>query len=408
MKIAVLGAGGLGAAVALELSQAGHEIDIFESREKPLLGASSVNEGKIHQGLIYAKDKAEKTARIMADGALDFRQDLSRWIDTDEAFSLSTPFIYAVHQDSQLTPEELGAHFDRCCRIFNELRQNGRRDYLGFREPMRTERVSTQEMQDAVGSDAFVAGFQTNEYAVDPRRVAAALVDALRSAPKVALHMKCHVASIETRMSGKLDVVFDDGRKEGPYDQVINATWEGRMAIDRSMGLAPPMVWSLRHKFGHRVAIPLENDELPSITGVLGAFGDIVNFGAKGFFLSWYPTGMVEMKRNESMSKNWHAISRQNRLENFRISSAHWRDLCPKLSVLRFQEDAIDPTSGVIYAHGDTDIDELDSVLHVRTDLAIQSVGAYHSVNTSKYTLMPQMAVALADRILSRENRRST
>src|SRR5262245_23094349 len=117
MKVAVLGGGGVGACAALELSQAGVEVDIFERKPDFIRGASYVNEGKIHQGFIYAKDDPERTARLMAIGALNFRRFLARWIDADRALCKSTPFVYAVLKGSMLTTEQVTTHFDACKRI---------------------------------------------------------------------------------------------------------------------------------------------------------------------------------------------------------------------------------------------------------------------------------------------------
>lgn len=402
MKIAVLGAGGLGCAVAIELSEAGYDVALFEARDTLCVGASLVNEGKIHLGLIYAKDNPDLTARIMVDGALDFRRFLNRWIDADEAIRKSTPFVYAVQKGSQLTGEQIGAHFKRCREIFGELAGDGKRDYLGARDPLVFEELSQTEIGDLLDSDAYLTAFQTNEYAVDPRVIRNALVDAVQAQPRVSIHCGHRVTQVAPRRNGKFDITFENGRVDGPFDQVVNATWEGRMEIDAGLGIHPPREWSLRHKFGHRVTVRLNACDLPSVTSVLGAYGDIVNFGEEGFFLSWYPVGMVEMTRNKSLARNWFDWSHEDRMDVFRKSVAHWRVFCPKLDTLDFCESDVDPASGVIFALGDTDIDDDHSLLHLRNELGIQSAGGYHSVNTGKYTLIPQMAMRVADRVLGR------
>ena len=63
MRAAVLGAGLAGSCVALELTDAGFEVALFDRAEQPLTRASAANEGKIHLGLVYANDPSGRTAQ---------------------------------------------------------------------------------------------------------------------------------------------------------------------------------------------------------------------------------------------------------------------------------------------------------------------------------------------------------
>src|SRR6478735_7407069 len=81
MHIAVLGAGGVGACTALEIASRGHSVDIYERDREPVMRATRINEGKVHQGFVYANDPSGRTAELMARGALAFSACLSRWID---------------------------------------------------------------------------------------------------------------------------------------------------------------------------------------------------------------------------------------------------------------------------------------------------------------------------------------
>jgi glycine/D-amino acid oxidase-like deaminating enzyme len=64
-RIAVLGAGGVGVCAALELADRGYRLDLYDENSQPLIRASANNEGKIHLGLVYAKDNSLRTARTM-------------------------------------------------------------------------------------------------------------------------------------------------------------------------------------------------------------------------------------------------------------------------------------------------------------------------------------------------------
>jgi hypothetical protein len=402
MHVAILGAGGVGACAALELADAGCSVDVFERLSRPLRGASYVNEGKIHQGFIYANDDPERTARLMAVGALNFRRLLSRWIDVDAAFSLSTPFVYAVLEGSMLGVDRIRAHFDACLRVFGVEQRATGFDYLGSHEPPGYRQLDRGEVAGLMAADRVAAAFETTERGVDPRPVADALAAALTRAPRVALVLDAEVQRVQRRSDGRFMVSYTDPepRTAGPYDQVINALWESRLAIDRGMGLEPSARWSHRHKFGNRVLVPLRPADVPSITCVVGPYGDIVNYGSRGLFLSWYPTGMVSMTCDILPPPGWDAIGRAERLGVFRRSLVAWLALCPRLGDLLYDDSAIDPASGMIFAWGDTDIDRFDSRLHQRHDVGVRSADGYHSVNTGKYTFVPLMALRAANRVL--------
>jgi hypothetical protein len=58
---------------------------------------------------------------------------------------------------------------------------------------------------------------------------------------------------------------------------------------------------------------------------------------------------------------------------------------------------------GIIFAHGQTDIDDHTSGLHRRDRVGITSRGGWHSVDPGKYSLAPAFAYDVADRICPQE-----
>lgn len=400
-RIAVLGGGGAGTCAALEIAAHGHAVDIFEQEDVPVTAASRVNEGKIHLGILYANDPAARTADLMIRGALSFSDLLSRWLDLTPAdLTLSTPFLYAVHRESMVSPDDLSRHYEATCAEFGRLQEASGSTYLGEREPPSFRRLSAREIEAVLDPEHFSAVYQTSERAVDPRVVADRMRQVVLDTTGVTFHGGCRVASV-ARMSRGFDVTLADGSVRGPYDQVINTTWAGRLRIDHSMGIEPPRSWLHRHKFGTRVLTPLRADQLPSVTMVLGPFGDIVNFGANGMYLSWYPIGMVETSLDLEPPASWASLSRDTRLEVFRRSRAVWDTFCPLLADLEIEDAVVDPVSGPIFAWGDTDIDDPASELHERFTIGVHSSDGYHSVNTGKYTTMPYMAMEAAKRVLA-------
>ena len=65
MRIAVVGGGLQGCAVALELARRGHAVELFDEQPNLMTGASRNSEGKIHLGYVYAADPSLRTARLM-------------------------------------------------------------------------------------------------------------------------------------------------------------------------------------------------------------------------------------------------------------------------------------------------------------------------------------------------------
>jgi hypothetical protein len=401
-RIAILGAGGAGCCAALEIARHGHGVDIYEQDPSPVMRASRVNEGKIHLGFLYANDATNRTAALMARSALAFGDCMWRWLGlTAEDLVLSTPFLYAVHRDSMLAPDQLRAHYTDCCTSLTELQEAEGLAYLGMREAPSFRELSNDEVEAVLDPRHFSTVFWTSERAVDPRVIASRLREAVLSEPLITFRGGSRVSDLRRDAGGRFHVGLDDGATDGPYDQVINALWCGRLAIDRLMGLKPNRRWIHRHKFGSRVQIRLTPRQLPSVTMVLGPFGDIVNFGANGLYLSWYPIGMVDTSSDLELARGWTEREAPFRRDIFRRSLAEWIRYCPMLGDLPFDDTDVDPASGVIFAWGSTDIDDPESDLHERFSIGVRSVDGYHSVNTGKYTTMPYLALKTADRVLA-------
>lgn len=400
MRIAILGAGNTGTCAALELASRGYDVDLYDESEGPIRRASFHNEGKVHVGILYAKDRSLRTAELMIRGAFAFAPLLDRWIGFDrDRIQVSTPFYYAVHQGTMVSVDALKAHYGACQRLFaDEQRASGER-YLGIESRLAIEELSAREMESMLSPEHFVTMFRTSERAVDPRTIAALLRDAAASNPRIHGVWRARVTAVQRKDDGCLAVSFtkDGEAYVESYDQVANALWHGRLAIDATMGLGQDHPWMYRYKFANRVFVPL-NGEIPSITCVLGPFGDIVNYGRNGLFLSWYPEGMIGVS-HAIEPRDWEReLTPERREEVFRRSLAEWIHRCPALGSLQFRD--VDAGGGVIFAWGNTGVDDPASMLHERYEIGVHSCGNYHSVNTGKYTMTPWMGMKTAERIL--------
>jgi glycine/D-amino acid oxidase-like deaminating enzyme len=400
--VLILGAGLQGGGVALELARRGHAVTLVERDEAPLHRASLRNEGKIHLGLIYANDPSLHTAFLQLEGALRFRRIVSGWLGGDDWLERSTPFFYLVARDSVLSTDALAEHYraveSRCRKRFVE---EPSLDYLGTRPEPLFRPLESGELGEHFLAERFRAGFSTEELAIDTDALARVFRRALAGHPNLAL--RCgHVArSIEPEGSG---FRVDGDSAEGPWRirarQVVNATWERRLDFDRQLGLVPPPDLLHRLKFRLIVRFPDALRNAPSVSMVLGRYGDVVIRRNGTAYLSWYPAGLRGWSHDLAPPDAWDGPCRGD------VEPALAREIAdgilsgigswyPGLSASR----PILVDAGAIVALGRSDVDDASSGLHDRTRIGVSSHGGYHSVDPGKLTTAPMFAVAAADRV---------
>ena len=95
-------------------------------------------------------------------------------------------------------------------------------------------------------------------------------------------------ASLRVRSIG----VDPDDQDSETFGTVVNALWDGRLAIDATRGVQPDRKWIHRLKYGIRFRLA-DAASLPSVTIVLGPFGDLVAYGGGSYYVSWYPACMT-------------------------------------------------------------------------------------------------------------------
>src|SRR5688500_16266568 len=114
MRVAVVGGGIQGCAVALELAHRGIDVVLFERGARLFDGASRHSEGKLHLCFVYAADPTFRTPELMARGAAAFLPALRRWLgDGADDLRVSRAFNYAVHRDSLHAADDLEGRYHR-------------------------------------------------------------------------------------------------------------------------------------------------------------------------------------------------------------------------------------------------------------------------------------------------------
>jgi glycine/D-amino acid oxidase-like deaminating enzyme len=401
-EVLILGAGLQGAGVALELAGRGASVTLVDQDPRPLNRASLRNEGKIHLGLIYANDRSRATAFLQLEGALRFRSILSRWLGGDEWLVPSAPFYYLVARDSVVAPDELAEHYaavEQRCR--ERLDQDAGLDYLGVRPQSLVRALEDSEIAAYFEPARFIAGFETEERAVDTEVMAAALRRALAEAPAITF--------LPSRLVKTISEDGDRFRVEGdspggPWsiraEQVVNATWERRLALDRQLGIPPPEHLLHRLKFRLIGRLPQELRAAPSVSMVLGRYGDVVIRPDGTAYLSWYPAGLSGWSHDVEPPRDWDPVCRgevgvtqaQTIASEFKAAIAEW---WPRMAEL----EPVQVDAGAIVALGRSDVDDVRSRLHDRSRIGVTSLGRYHSVDPGKLTTAPLFAIEAADRV---------
>lgn len=401
--IAIIGAGLTGCSAALELAGRGHDVVLVDQDARPMSRASLRNEGKIHLGMVYANDATATTGLLQLKAALRFRTLLARWLRGGEhGIRTSAPFDYVVAGDSLLGPAKLAEFYGRIEAAYREeIAADPTLDYLGERPERLFAAVPAAEATWHFVPGSFQAVFRTVERAIDTDDLATRVRAAITATPNIRFRA-CH----EVRgIFGRDDRLVVEGAAGGGTfaivaNQVVNATWERRLALDRTFGLhaAPGVLHRLKYRVVARM--PAELRGAPSVTMVLGRYGDVVIRPDDTVYLSWYPAGLQGWTNDIEPPRSWDAACRGEPPPD--IASRVARETIAAIgawmpAVAGIQALTID--AGAIVAHGRTDVDDPASGLHDRSRVGIVSSGGYHSVDPGKLTTAPLFGLDVADRV---------
>ncbi|HTM57625.1 MAG TPA: FAD-dependent oxidoreductase [Candidatus Udaeobacter sp.] len=400
--VLILGAGLTGSSIALELARRGIPSTLIERDAIAMNRASLRNEGKIHLGLIYANDRSFETAFRQLEGALCFRSLITRWLGSEDWLARSTPFHYLVARTSIVPAERLETHYAAVeARCRSALAGDTSLDYLGMRPDRLTRRVDLDSLAAFFDPSCFSAAFATEEYAVDTDRLARSVREAIAANAAITLMPSSTVRTIEERPGGFR--VGGDGRN-GTWQvngsQVVNATWEQRVALDQAIGLDPPDHLLHRLKFRVIARLPATLRAAPSVTMVLGRYGDLVVRADGTAYLSWYPVGLRGWTHDPVPPQSWdaacHGEVEADLAHELAASMVQaMADWCPAIA----GAEPLLVDAGVVVAIGATDVDDSGSELHDRKRIGVSGRGGYFSVDPGKLTTAPLFAVEAADRI---------
>jgi hypothetical protein len=205
------------------------------------------------------------------------------------------------------------------------------------------------------------------------------------------------VRSVSGDCLGPFMVVTSAGNV-GPFDFVVNALWEGRIAIDGTLGIEPVEPWTHRY----RQSLFLETRQalgLPSTVIATGPFGDVKNYDGHSFYLSWYSAGLLA-ESGTVLPPTLPTLSAERKNGIIRETLNMLATQIPKVAELATMADSIRLEGGWVYALGSGSLRDPRSTLHRRDRVGIYRQGGYLSVDTGKYSLGPLLAQRVTASIL--------
>jgi glycine/D-amino acid oxidase-like deaminating enzyme len=398
-RVAVLGAGMLGACTALELARRGQAVTLIDRAHDVMQRASRWNEGKIHLGFLYPADPSFNTATRLIPGALAFTGIVERLTGCRLDALASDDDVYLVHRDSVVDALTFGAYANTIAGMIRDAAQGaGGTRYLTDLPSARVHRLSASELAEMTTSDAIVAGFRVPERSVSTVPVADSIAAAVRAEPLIEIRTGVAVRAVQRRDDDRFDVIVDAADGEfARFDAVVNALWEGRPAVDATLGITPPAPWS--HRFRAAIYGKASASALANATVCTGPFGDMKQYADGRIYLSWYDAGLLA-EGNELAPPCSEIGSSAVALDGVRIGTlATLAKFFPEVSRLGDSAESLEVHAGWVYAIGGGSLADRTSVLHRRDQFGLTSDRAYISVDTGKYSMAPWLAERVALRV---------
>jgi glycine/D-amino acid oxidase-like deaminating enzyme len=406
MRVAVLGGGLQGCCVALSLANKGVAVTLIDRNPHLLSRTAVANEGKIHLGYMYAADPSFSTARRMMQGALAFAPFMKRELGISvNDLSLSQPATYVVHRDSQHGVDEVHRYLDQTHALIQEAAASQMGAYFGIDLGDKPRRRSGAELAMDFDPQLALAAFDTVEVAIDPKALAHAIRERIAQDRLIEVRLGTTVIDARERATGlEVTVATHDGRAETElFGEVVNALWDGRIALDAKLGFRPNRPWLHRLKYGVSFRIPDDLPRPPSATFVSGPFGEVVSYGNGLTYLTWYPTCLKDIT-GDLLPPHWETYPGEpERSEIIAGTLRAMAAIVPSLAALQPDDlEDLHVKGGAIVAWGSTDIYDPQSELHRRFEIGVTSVGAYHTIDPGKLTMAPFFAEVCAERIATR------
>ena len=388
----------LGLCTALELVRRGSRVTLIEGAHEIMQGASRWNEGKIHLGYLYAADPSLSTAKRLIPGGLAFAELVGRHIGQPlDAFATEDDDVFLVHRRSVVEAESFASYAARVAGLVRDAMSRDRAsEYLTDVCDGRVHRLTGAQLAEATCSSQVVAGFRVPERSVSTVPIADLLCRAVRAEPRIELRVGAWVEGVTRRADGRMDLTMRSGADAvyRGFDVVVNALWEGRPAVDASLGIMPPAPWS--HRFRAGVFAHPERSALRSAVLCTGPFGDVKRYADGRVYLSWYEAGLLAEGQAIEPPREAALLTPERAAGVKEHTLTALADYFPAVSELATGRCPLEVRGGWVYAVGQGSLSDRASSLHQRDKFIVSMDRGYISVDTAKYSLAPWLAARVA------------
>jgi hypothetical protein len=203
---------------------------------------------------------------------------------------------------------------------------------------------------------------------------------------------------VRRRDDHRFDVIVDAADGEfAQFDTVVNALWEGRPAVDATLGITPPAPWS--HRLRAAIYAKARASAVPNATVCTGPFGDVKQYADGRVYLSWYETGLLA-EGNELAPPCPEGGPSAAVLDGVRTGTlAALAKFFPDVGRVGASAESIEVRAGWVYAIGRGSLADRTSELHRRDQFVLIADRGYISVDTGKYSMAPWLAERVALRV---------
>ena len=379
-RVAILGAGMLGSALAILLARKGVRVTLFDASPRPMSRAGRWNEGKIHLGYLYAADRSVDTARKLMPGGVAFQSIVEDLIDGSiESHLTSADELLLSHAKSVVDPDSMFRYLKAVWALDSKIRTS--------HTPPTS--LTKAELEQVTEHPDIVAGFRVPERSVDPNWLADRIAERVAADRLIECRCDCLVTSL-AKERGRWRVATDSGAFDG-FDAVVNALWEGKSAIDETVGRPPQ---SLSYRYRVAVFMKVRNVAVGSATITIGPFGDMKNYDGRHLYLSWYPVGLL-VDRHQERAPPTPKLDSAGEAEIYQRMIEALSRFFPGVRDLPAAAESVTVRGGWIVANGKGLLSDPNSTLH-RRNTSIMRDDNYVSVETGKYSVAPWLAAQIA------------
>jgi glycine/D-amino acid oxidase-like deaminating enzyme len=374
----------LGCCAAILLARRGVRVTLFDLAPDAMSRTGRWNEGKIHLGFLYAADPSLATARNLIPSGVAFRPIVESLIESSiEKYLTREDEIYLAHEDSIVDADTMFRYFTRV----HELIPDGA-DNISRPAPL-----NKTELANVTLNPRIVAGYRVPERSVNTRQLADHV--ALRVKTERLIELKCNLRVLSVADdSGRWSVRTQLGDLDG-FDVVINALWEGRTAVDATVGKFASELFSYRYRVALFGAAP--STLLHNVVIATGPFGDVKSYG-DDIYLSWYPAGLL-LDCRQAHPPVPPNLDNAKKHEVVNSTIAALGQYFPKvIDVLNSPSPPV-VAGGWVVARGEGSLADPRSTLHRRDKSGFVRRDGYYSVDTCKYSLAPWLASQIVEEI---------